>query len=519
MNNESPNLILVKVIVALYLNTKLSSPNGKVLTSVNAVLKDLRLPADSMGESSEGVIAHALKNTIDWILTRSEDTVLNTVDILGRIRMNSYGDMTYSTIIEDMLSGDDTDELEVANRIKVALSEISYVLKQQEVSKLFFQANKALNFGAEAVDQMAFISEFSEKLRNISVTGNEQKVGFGGKLSTDDPASVVEVFEKTKELQSTHGVLKTGLTGLNKALGIGGYRRGEYVNYGALTHNYKSGILLDHCRWFPIHNEPHMLDPIKKPLVLRISFENKLEQDLPLMYRSLWEAEHQKKCDIKEIDPQEAAAYVLEKLGANGYHYAMECYDPNNFDVWDLIDILNGYEADGYEVHALICDYPSLLAKGGATKRLDEEINGIVECLRNHCFTRGITVIAAHQLSTEAQQLSREGTSNFTLKVSVGGYYQNSKSLATKFDGEFVLHIHKVGDESYLSFSRGKHRGGDQTPISHRTFAYKFEQYGGICDDINDEVSKAIYNWGSVENNGGGDSGMSDADASGDESW
>ena len=126
-----------------------------------------------------------------------------------------------------------------------------------------------------------------ERLSKLTAPTEGEKTGFVGRLGTDNASIMTEILEKAKEVNSTVGVLRTGLVGLNRSCGIGGFRRGELINFGALTHHYKTGMLNDVIRTVPLYNKPFMWDEKKKPAVLRISFENKLEQDLPIIYRSL----------------------------------------------------------------------------------------------------------------------------------------------------------------------------------------------------------------------------------------
>lgn len=503
MMNENPNLVLVKSVVGWYINRHLAEPNGKLEGIVEKAIGLVKMPADVMGEGSEGEIAHALRSTLDWLRTLSPDVTVDKVDLIERIRMNCAFGSDYIASIERQCVLYDDMHLN-AERVKTIISELQYSIRNHEYALLYRKANKEINFGDGTVDILQHAKEMQEKIREFENTGEEEKKGFGGSLSTTDIDSVVEAMRRTQELNSTEGTLKTGLKGLNRALGGLGHFRGEQFNYGALTHNYKTGILLDYCRWFPLYNTPHMLDKNKKPLVLRVSFENKIEQDLPLIYRSLWEQENKKKLDLAEVDAEEAARYVIDRLRVNGYEFEMRCYDPNQFDVWDLIDVLSFYEAKGYEIHAVIVDYPELITKkysGKGSKRTDEIITYTFEVLRNHCFPRGITQLTAHQLSSDARRLAREGTSNLAKKFAEGSYYYNAVGLSQKLDGEMLLHIHEIGDKKFLTASLGKRRGtSDNTPTKHKTFYYEFTEFG-ICDDLDVEASEgnALYSFAGLD--------------------
>lgn len=516
MSAENPNLLLVKSIVGIYLNRSLPEQNGRLKQLIKNIFDDLKMPADTLGEGGEGEIMRALRSTLDWITDASLTHKLSIADVRERIIMDTAFAADYCDVIERLLKIDMEDKEEVTERIEGIYCELAHSYQKIKFAATVAKAHRQLNFSNEHFEFKTLASALEEQIRDISSSSNTMHEGFGGKVDFDDLDSIEETFKAAQEALSTEGVLKTGLQGLNKLWGIGGYIRGGSYLYGALTHNYKTGILLDHCRWMCMHNKPHLLDKEKKPMILRVSFENKPEQDLPIMYRCLWEAEHGKKCDLKEVDSREAAKYIKDRMTKNGFKFEMLCFDPNNMDVWDLITILEGYEAEGYEIHAVIVDYLELITKkqtGSIQRRQDEVINLTVEILRNHCFPRSITQINAHQLSTEAGTLAREGTSNFAKKVAPGHYWQNSKSLATKVDGAAVMHIHKIDTESYLTFAWAKNRTHSETPESHKAFAQKFEQHGGIVDDIYEEKSTAIYTWASVSDP------VNDTAAESDEAW
>lgn len=508
MLNNNPVLILIKAIVAVYINRQLPSPIGKLDRTLENVDRLVVTPKDVVGEGSDGEVAQALNATLHWVKALPQDTALAKMDLTERVRINCSFESDYVGSLDRLLEIDD-DSYKNALRVKGIISEIENELRELEFKDFFKEANRQVNFSQKRLDITEFSKGFFDKLKEFEgASGDGEKPGFGGKLSTENRDTVKDVLDNAVSLRSTEGGLITGLKGLNLMLG-GQHIRGEQFNFGALTHNYKTGILLDYCRWLCMHNEPFMYDKNKKPLILRFSFENKPEQDIPILYKSLWEAEHQKKVDFAEIDSDEATDYIIERLTSRGYNFEMLCYDPNSFDIWDLIDILHGYEAKGYELHAIVVDYPELITKKRAgatsTKRSDEVITYTFEVLRNHCFNRGITQITAHQLSTEAQKLAREGTAGFAKKVATGSYYMGAQSLATKLDGECILHIHRIGDESYLTFARGKHRGGEETPLKHRSFAYRFEKYGGIVDDLHEEGihGKAMYSFAGIDGGAG----------------
>jgi hypothetical protein len=495
---ENPNLILIKSIIALYLNSKLETTNPKVDIVVNVVVETLRLPKNISGGDEE--VTKGLLTTLEYLQYAPDLKSLSVVEINERIRLNCYYSNEYEETLTRLLSDTNSEE-EIKNKVKNALDEINFTLRKTELEDLIRKANRDISFG-DQINVSDFTKTLSEKLRMFdagAVKGEHS--GFAGRLSTMDPQSIMDTFAKSRELNTTEGMLQTGVKGINRMWG-GGHRRGGQYNYGALTHNYKSGILLDYCKWIPMYNRPYLLDEKKKPLVLRISFENKPEQDLPIIYRSMYSAEYKVDVDITKIDIEEATKYVLNKLTKNGWNFEMLCYDPNNFDVWDLIDILTTYEDEGYEIAALIIDYPELMTKKqrkGAEMRKDAFIVYTFEVMRNHCFPRGITQITAHQHSTEAQKLRREDPTSYVSKVATGSYYMECQSLATKLDGDAAINIVPLGGRKFLMMGRGKDRYCSDTPEKHKYPILEFKRYGGIVADMDTDEDTTMYSFAGVD--------------------
>lgn len=503
MAQVNPNHLLTRSLAATYLNRIASTKNARIPAQVKEIIETTRLPTDRLGENSEGEVTAALLQTIEWLERCSSDIHIDVSDVESKIKSFCGYENIFMEIFRESIP-EDLESPKVSLKLNAISSEIAHELNLRRLQKVVATYNRKVNFETEHVDGEQIIHELVEQLTTIGQMSNDQeKVGFGGRIDTTDEAQIETYLEKAADLSSDEGVLRTGLQGLNRMWGIGGNRRGESVCFGGLTHHFKSGMLLAYSRWLPIYNKPHMIDKQKKPLILRVTFENKLEQDILILYKSLFEQKYRKKVDVKNIPIKEAAAFIKEELGVNGYTFVVEAYDPNNFNIWDLIDIIAYWEARGYEVHAIIPDYLELITRSEAKKtRQDQAINTAFEVLRNHCFPRGILQVNCHQLSTEAQKIAREGsTATFAKRISTGSYWMNSQSLSTKHDGECILYLHKTGegDESrtFLMFGRGKHRNGEDTPEKHRYFGYEMEKIGGLIDDVDGEC-QAIYDMSRV---------------------
>ena len=97
---------------------------------------------------------------------------------------------------------------------------------------------------------------------------------------------------------------------------------------------------------------------------------------------------------------------------------------------------------------------------------------------------RRITFITPHQLSTDAKQLVRDGSTNFVRQIAEKGYYSGSKQLDQEVDGEMYIHIEKKDKDAFLTVQRGKHRNPNTISDEAKYFVLKFPKSGPIKDDI-----------------------------------
>lgn len=485
-------LILIKIITALYFNDKSEDKNNQIYEEIEIMLSEIKLDLRAgVGIGTEESAIESLRFTAEWMVYNKEGGY-NRADILQRLSVNLQGNNEYILIAKEAIDENIT-AIDARARVVSIMQELRYNKTRVKLKTTILRANAKLNFSGDYIEVGHFVNELMSELTEVhskSVTTNS---GLVGKVDFTNDESIEAALTKGVELADETGKLNTGFQGLNKACGGFGPPRGALVNFGGLTHHYKSGILKDMLLNLPVYNDPWMWDNTKKPMIFGISFENTIDQDIKILYQKLYECKFNLPCDIAKIDIKEATLFVKEHFQQRGYTVHMEHYDPNNFSIYDLFDILNKLIDAGYEIHATICDYLGQIAHNTFGDRVDSKIQKTFEMVRNFCYPKGITFFTAHQLSTAAQKLAAENSAGFTKKVNSGGWYMDCQSLHTKLDIEFVLHKHKhIDGEAYLMFGRGKDRFNNNTPESHQHFMMKFEPIGGIRPDVY-TASSALY--------------------------
>lgn len=421
--------------------------------------------------------------TIDWMESVYKDVALDRDDLISRIRLGGAETQALADEFERMISVEVTEDT-VHVKLKAIQSELGFQLNNLKIKTAIKKLHRDAVFDDNGLGFTSILNEFRETTDKLAESTNGAVRGLVGSMGSDEEGSLADIIERSREMNTAVGVIKTPFTGLNRACGFGGFRRGEFINFGALSHHYKTGIILDCFRGACQYNKPYLWDKRLKPLVLHISFENRLEQNIPTLIKSIWEAEYQKKFDPKKMSVKECETYLIDRLGRMGYTFRMEFYDSSDFDANDLVASLAAWRAKGYELHLVGCDYLELICGKDKTRRLDEEILHTLHTVRTFTVANGITFVNGHQLSGEAQDKFRDEQAGFVGTINNGGYYRNTKGLHHKLDLEFIQAkvVHDSG--VYMEWARGKHRGGEETPQSHLIFAKKFREFGGLLDDV-----------------------------------
>ena len=507
-------LLLVKLITLLYLESKLPDKSNPSTAVATAILTHIKLPDNYTGNDFGRDPLIAMRETARWMVSNPIDTVYDTKEFLQRLRVNvnnDHGlfDAFYSSI------GTDYEENALKHTILTYRKILNEYINQAKVKDILKNAYTKAWFQTDGVDWRFFVKEINESLEPFSSISSVEVThpSVVSDIMFTSPDDVKNVFNRSiKELDST-GIIKFGWQGLNRMFGpTGGARRGEFIVIGALQHNFKSGTTLEMFKSAAIYNIPRLRDPSKKPLLMRISFENPIEKDMTDLYRSLVENETGIFCDPRHIDTDEATRFVIDRLQNRGWYINMCHIDPSEFTYRDLFERIERFEADGYEVVMLNMDYlPMMSKKGCAQGPAGVEIRDLYRRVRNFTAKRGIITITPHQLSTDAKQLTRLGIDNFVQEIANKGYYDGCRTIDQEVDMEIYQHIVKVNGESYLTFQRGKHRKplGIITPDRDLYTVYKFEVVGTIPDDVED-IDKSRRTVGGKTINEGGDSAWYD---------
>jgi hypothetical protein len=480
-------LLLVKSITLLYRESLLNDPNENSAALIREILGTIRLPEAIMDTDSGRSVIVSLKSTTLWMCDNPPSHRYDRGILLQRIRVNVGDDEgLYLAFASGVVEEEDPD---INKRLCVEhRSGLRAYLDQGKVKDILRAASSKVMFNEETVDWRNFVQDIMTTLEPyMSGVVEIKREGLVDEVNFNDLKKIEELLSAAQDDMSGEGVMRCGWQGINRMLGEhNGFRRGECVVVPALQFNFKTGFTLNLFRQMAMYNKPFMLDPKKKPMLMHVSVENSLTDNIMALYVMLKENETGVACDPRSVDPMAAAEYVNARMTQTGYEIDMCRLNPSDVTYQTICDRILYYESLGYEIHGLVFDYLAMISKKGCTiGPAGTEFRDLWRRVRNFTSARKITFISPHQLSTEAKMLIRQGQENFVQEIAGKGYYDSCRTIDQEVDLEIYIHIVKVNGLYYLTCQRGKHRKVGITPTADLYCVYKFEEVGGIPDDIN----------------------------------
>ena len=480
--------LLIRGISLLYVESLLASAvgsSGGLITEVIGFIEVPEVQLDVPDAERDELIG--LINLCKYMANLPPEHKHVAQDIIQRVQLTVGGDENLMNSLKELLIKEYTDDdiRLISLSVRRELSE--YVRERKAKAIILDMARKIKYKPNEIANVQQMVMDLRASLEVYESNSKEKDPAVISSSSLGNLQSVIDIFNQAKELNDEKGIMQTGIQGLNKML-QGGFRRGIEVVCGALQHNFKTGFSLTVFKQIALYNKPYMKDPTKKPLLLSISFEDHLHQNLEWLYRSLYENEYEQKADIKSTSAEEMAKYVIDRMGVNGYHVELIHVNPSNWTYRDIQDTILMYESMGYEIHFLRLDYLPMIQTTGCNENgpIGSAIRDLYRRIRNIASSKGITVYTPHQLSTEAKLLVRGGMEeDFVREIANRGYYDGCRTIDQEVDLELYIHIVEVDGRKWLCVQRGKHRGmSEDLTADEKYMVLPFYPIGSIRDDI-----------------------------------
>ena len=485
-------LLLVKAITLLCLEAQVpalaNDPSYDLCEQITDKTKKREGTVSDFGEDTVEVLRQSLYWTIK---TRNHDNDL----LMQRVKLTLANDIsTYESIERGLIVKGEGKELEdnlldKASKLRTTLRKD---LAHLNLIELMETAAFKLRLGPEQVkDYDSILPLVKEKIEANGNCGEDEIEGHVAGFDLSKKEEVVKALKATKRALSLDGIIKFSLQGFNNLFGQHqGLRRGEFCLVSALQHKWKSGILrrtfIDAC----MYNTPYLIDKLKKPAAVFISLENDAELDILEIYKDIEEnKENGKPVDItamNDVEIEEAAFEVVEQLTKNGVTPIIERFNPSYFTFDALKQFIEKVERSGYEVIFMSIDYLNKMSKRGCVQGgvAGDDIKDLFTKVFNYVSAKKIATITAHQMSTEAKQMERNGVDMLVKEVKELGYYENCRSLDQIVDIEIYQHKVCHNGKYYITWQRGKHRKPTITPDEMQFCIYEFNKIGNFKADI-----------------------------------
>lgn len=479
-------LLLVKSATLLYRESLIQGKTDNSSELVRTVIESIKLTDVNIGVNHDRDILAALKQTALEMCANPQDHIYEKEDLLQRLKLNTGED---EKLYEAFVQGIDPDlnESSLKRTVVNIRKTINNHFREQKIEELLSKASYTFKHARDKIRNVnQWVSEVVGQLEPFQLDTTSKDPAIISEIDTRNTKDVVGVFDSIKDASSGISILQSGWQAINRML-QGGFRRGEQWVIGALQHKWKTGFSLSLFMQFALFNVPVMKDPTKKPLLLRISFEDTLKLNFQFLYQALKENETGECPNINGLSSEEMAEYVQKALAVNGYHTYFMHVNPSLWTYKDICNKVIELEADGYEVHLCMLDYLLKVPTTGCDQgAMGHDIRNMYERTRNFMNAKDILMITPHQLASSAKMRVRDGMPDFVKSLVGEGHYAGCTQLDQVVDGELFIHIEIEGKVSYLTVQRGKHRIIEQTPPKD---LYTVLKFGKVC--ILNDVGKA----------------------------
>jgi len=481
-------VLFAKCITLLYRETQMGADTDGSEAMVLSVISKIELPPNPTGlQNNELNTLSSLKEYVLELSRRPQGSDIEPDSMLQRLKIIVGEDEKFYEAMAQGIEKEYTDSGLKRLVTNLRQSLITHY-REEQVKEIVEKASYAFKFKRDSIKDIGtYVTDLLTSLEPYQQDSKHNDPAILADVSLNSPEQVSSIFKNVVKLGNDEGIMQTGWQDLNEML-QGGFRRGQEVVIGALPHNFKTGVTLSLFKHIAMFNKPHMIDVTKKPLLLRISFEDELDENFKFLTDSLMD-EDVRWAGIKhpEMSSEEMSAYITEALQVNGYYVRMLRVDPTLWDYRKLINFLIRLEAEGYEVHLLMLDYLAQMPTTGClqTGPTGSDIRDLYRRLRNYCSPKKIALITPHQLSPSAKQLMRDGRDDFVKLLPGKGYYDRCSTVDNEVDLELFIHIEKRNRKSYLTIQRGKHRNTKAIDEDLMYMALEFPRGKAIPDDIN----------------------------------
>lgn len=479
-------LLLLNCIAILFHESRLQEDSESTKEVIREIITNIQTSDVNLGINTERDSIANLRNFILNMLDNPANYEYDKNLLLQQLKLATSSMPIFYEVIEELIY----DDIEIEDRKRLVLNirnSFRNYFQDFKINDILGKANSCFKFHRNTIkDVTSFLNGVIVNLEQLTNNKGDKDPAEVTNVDLDDLALMNDMFAEIQQNNDTNNIYVTGWTALNEMC-QGGLRQGETVLQSGLQHNYKTGFNLSLFKQLCTLNKPKTKDPSKKPLAIRISFEDSVESNLHFLYQSLKYDDTRELVDTTGLSPSVMSSFLKEKLQATGFNIKLLRVDPTNWTIKHLTNKILELEADGYNVEILMLDYLAMIPTTGCINNgvLGSDKRDLFRRIRNFCAPRKILFITPHQLSTEAKVMIRNGVpeDSFVKEIANKGYYDGCRTLDQEVDLELYLHICKHNKETFLTVQRGKHRLPSIVEDEKKYFLLKFPRKMPIPND------------------------------------
>lgn len=467
-------LILKGISFAYYRSYSTLGVTPSSQTLLTKVIKYSEVVFDENSLSRERNHLAKLHSLLKWMHNNDESYKYEITDLMSRIRIAcGDNDRLYELFIQNILT---TDSEAADNKVKSITEELTKEVARKELHEVMSKAwgDLRVNDGM-GIDLSGWRTNFMSRLESLPLEGIRRMSTLGRMIDLSNEDDVAEVYEAAQAHIDPKMILPFPYQGLNDFTGPQqGLRRGDWSVHGALTGRNKTGVLIDtFCGW-TLLKDPHLIEEGKKPTLVYVTIEDKVEEVFQKFYTVLKQFDHGLPVKITGVPHTEMAEYVKERMTRRGWNiYVFEF--PVGGHNEEYLQIFRDLEDSGHEIIGVACDYVNLIGKQGIPSVVaGDEIKYLHRKLRGYFAPKAITHMTVHQLGPKAREAFRVDPVDYIRRLPGQGTFEGCGSLETEAD--FIFYLDKVqhGKIHWQQFQFDKHRRIGNLPDHLRYFAMKF---------------------------------------------
>lgn len=509
-------IVLINILLALINQSYGSNKNQTLMAAIDEALPLIRTPTITSGGSDEASLLISLKELVMELKQIGTREPFDVRHIRARLRVIGIYFKDVVVLVEDYLTDMETKSVELANRDYYNFhSQINTFVRESCFSKVMNEFSFKLRENPDLLkDRENYLREMNEALAPYVSGGTgfsyTDVPGIVSSVDLDDTEGLTALYNETQDLYSSLGVLKFDLQGWNDLFGPSkGILRGEFGEIQALSGMGKSETMRKMLSGIAMSNTPHMLKQDKTPCIVYLTYEDTQREVYEKMFIQLYREEFDTLTTINDMATTEIVEYVQSKLQSMGYKFKVIYGEKYGSTPYDVVNLLEAIQQDGYEIHAFGLDYMLLLNMANVPGQMDTyKLKNGYGIVGSYTKARGITCITAAQIDDSAKYLIEE-SEEFAKDAINRNMSAGSKYIIHELDFRLFAHVAECGDGFFHQLAKGKHRLGKGTPSNEKYAVYKMHSIdntpaGFIKSDLHTESQVRNNTGGNLRSRGGG---------------